>query len=96
MEQKILPTRVLIKPLEEKEKVTQSGIFIPSTVKNPNTTGDVVLIGEKVLEMISPVVLNAGERVVYPPHAFQRVLIKDEEFHLVDCNNIILIYSPEK
>ena len=90
----VLPTKVLVKALEKKEKSTQSGIIIPSSIiKDVNITADVILcgVGTPQIEMS----VKAGERVLFNPHAFQRVIIDDTEYGLIDVRDVLFWFIPE-
>ena len=90
----VLPTKILVKALEKKEKSTQSGIIIPSNIiKDVNITADVILCGKGTPQIEMSV--KAGERVLFNPHAFQRVILDDTEYGLIDVRDVLFFFKPE-
>jgi co-chaperonin GroES (HSP10) len=92
----ILPSKLLCKEVIRKEKII-NGIIIPETAgKDPNISGTVSLIGANVLTLLSParpILLN--DKVLFNPHAPQRVRIDGDDFLLIDCKDILFYTTPE-
>jgi co-chaperonin GroES (HSP10) len=90
----LLPTKILVKKIEKKEKVTTSGIFIPSTVgKDPNISGDVILTGTgtETVQMC----VKEGDRVLFNPHSFQTVRIDEVDYLLLDVRDVLYWFRPD-
>ena len=90
----VLPTKILVKAIEKKEKVTNSGIFIPEVAdKSPNIVGDVILcgVGTPQVEMS----VKAGDRVLFNPHSFQKVRIEEVDYQLLDVRDVLFWFKPE-
>jgi len=88
----ILPTKLLVKPLVVKDKVTKAGILVPGTVRSPDpcTAGEVVLCGEGTPQI--PMCVKVGQTILFPPRGFQQVRILDEDFMLVDLRDVLYYY----
>lgn len=84
---------VLIRPLEN-EKVTSSGIFIPDTAKEKPQIGEVMAIGPGQLTpdgKLSPMVVKAGNQVMYKKWGGNEVKVGSEEWLLVEQKDIMAI-----
>lgn len=78
--------RVLIKP-DEPEKITETGIILPSSsVKRPNT-GLVVALGHLVQEAKCPI--KVGDRVLYLRYSGFDTVINGSTYHLVMANDLV-------
>lgn len=88
---RLLPGKVLLKPIQEKSE-TVGGIIIPKEVLKPKTqAGTVVITGDPLNTM--PMVVSAGDNVLYPPHGFVTVdLREDGEYRLIDQKDILFIW----
>jgi len=59
--------KILVKPLPV-EETSRGGIIIPETVKDAPVQGDVIAVGEGILNRdgeVVPLVISAGNRVLY-------------------------------
>jgi chaperonin GroES len=72
-----LDERVLVKPIEQEEKV--GSIIIPDTAKEKPMTGEVVAVGtdEEIKKL-----LKAGDKVIFGKYAGEEIKI-DGEKHLI-------------
>jgi co-chaperonin GroES (HSP10) len=77
MNQRINPTKLLIKELPKEEKVTQAGIIIPGVVREPSAIGKVIFAGTGTPQI--PMTVSVGDTVLFSPHAIQKVNIPDRE-----------------
>lgn len=84
---------VLIKPLEEETK-TPSGILLPETAKEKPQIGQIMAVGpggvnddgKKV-----PMVVKAGQKVMYKKWGGNEVKVNGEEWLLVEQKDILAI-----
>ncbi len=84
MNVKPIRDRILIKP-EEKDTVTASGIVIPDNVAEKPLKGKVLAVGTgKIAEdgSVVPLVIKAGDTVLFGKFAGQTVKVDDVE-HLI-------------
>lgn len=72
-----LDERVLVKPIEQEEKV--GSIIIPDTAKEKPMTGEVVAVGtdEELKKLI-----KAGDKIIFGKYAGEEIKI-DGEKHLI-------------
>jgi chaperonin GroES len=90
----VLPTKVLCKALVAKEEKTQSGIYIPTVAqKESTTTADVVLTGEGTT--LNPMPVKVGDRILFSPHACQKITLDKTEYLLVDSRDILFYFVPD-
>ena len=90
----LLPTKILVKRIEKKEKVTNSGILIPALAgKDPNIAGDIVLTGAGTEAV--PMCVKEGDRVLFNPHSFQTVRIDDVDYLLLDIRDVLYWFRPD-
>ncbi len=86
--------RVVIRPLEEKEKKVGS-IIIPDTVKERPQIGEVVTLGDDVpkKEGGKPLsqILKVGDKVVYSRYGGTEVKLDNEEFLIVSRGDILAV-----
>jgi co-chaperonin GroES (HSP10) len=81
----ILKTKVLVRPFAVKEK-TSGGIIIPEISRPSQCGGEVILTGDIELQA------KIGNKVLFSPHAFQQVIINEEELMLVDHKDLLFIF----
>ena len=77
-----LNNRVLIKPDENQERVTQGGIILPESKEKP-LTGTIMVGGVNV---------KKGDKVVFSKFGFDEVTIKDTKYYCVNENLILGIF----
>lgn len=80
-----LGERVVVKALETETK-TASGIYIPDSAKEKSNTAKVVAIG--TCEKIE---VKVGETVLYNKFAGTKVELDNEEFLILDINDILAV-----
>jgi len=93
---KIVPLydRVVIKPVEEAEERTPSGIIIPDTAKEKPSEGEVVAVGEgRLLENgeIKPLKVKVGDKVIYSKYAGNDIVIDGEELIILREDDILAV-----
>lgn len=95
MKIKPLGDRVLLKPLEAKEK-TKGGIVLPDTAKEKPQEGKVIAIGRGKLSddgKIQALEVKAGDKVLYGKYAGTEIKVDDEEHLVVKEEDILAIIS---
>jgi co-chaperonin GroES (HSP10) len=89
---KILPSKILIREIKPEvvEKKTSTGIIIPELNKrNPQTSGEVVLVGDSVIAQTTPI--RVGDTVLFTPLAGQKFFIEDSEMILLEASSILYV-----
>ena len=93
---KPLYDRVVVKPIEEVEEKTPSGIIIPDTAKEKPSEGEVIAVGEgRLLEngQIVPLKVKVGDRVVYSKYAGNEFVLDGEDVIILREEDILAIIS---
>ncbi len=93
---KPLYDRVVVKPIEEAEEKTPSGIIIPDTAKEKPSEGEVIAVGEgRLLEngQIVPLKVKVGDRVVYSKYAGNEFVLDGEDVIILREEDILAIIS---
>jgi co-chaperonin GroES (HSP10) len=86
---KVNPTRILVKDIIEEEKVTKTGILLPSAViKAPTMKGKIITRGEGTNDI--KIVFNIGETVLFSPHAGNKLTFEEQEYRLIDVADVLL------
>ena len=89
-EKKVLPTKLLVREPKKEEEKTKSGIIIPEIASRTTCEGVVVLTGGGIPSL--PMSVNAGDNVLYSPHAAVRVKIEGDDFFLLNISDILLYW----
>ena len=91
---KPLADRVIVKPLEEKEK-KRGGIIIPDTAKEKPQEGEVVAVGPGTFsdtgERIAPEV-KKGDKVLYGKYSGTEVTVDGNEYLILRESDILATY----
>lgn len=87
----ILPTKIVVKEIKVEEKKTSSGILLPETRRNPQTSGTILLTGCGTDKQ--PMTLKEGLIALFNPSAAQKFILDDEEFLVLDQVNVLFAYS---
>ena len=85
--------RIVIKMVEA-ETTTASGLVIPDSATEKPSQGDVLAVGTgKIAEdgTIVPMVIQAGDRVLFGQHAGQTVKIEKEEFRILREEDVMAV-----
>lgn len=82
---KPLGERVLLEVPEVKEEKTQSGLFVPDTVKEKPNHAVVVAVGAKVEEV------KEGDKVIYSKFAGTEVKEGDKKYMLMEINDVLAV-----
>lgn len=90
---KPLGDRVVVKPREESESRTASGLVIPDTAKEKPQLGDVVAVGpgdfqdgERV-----PMDITVGDVVVYSKYGGTEVKLEGTEYLILSSRDVLAI-----
>lgn len=90
-----LGDRILVKPLEEVDEKSPSGIIIPDTAqKEKPERGTVVAVGPGKMgddNEIIPVSVKVGDTVMFSKYGYDEVKIDDEEYYIVAESNILAV-----
>jgi chaperonin GroES len=79
-----LDERVLVKPIEQEEKV--GSIIIPDTAKEKPMTGQVIAVGtDEELKKL----LKAGDKVLFGKYAGEEIKINGEKHLIVSRTDIL-------
>lgn len=87
--------RIVVRLLEA-ETVTKSGIVIPDAAAEKPNQGEVLAAGTgKIAEdgTTVPMVVKAGDRVLFSKFAGQSVKIDNEEFHILKEDDVMAIIN---
>ena len=93
MKVKPLDDRILVRPQEAAE-VTAGGIVLPDTAKEKQQRGEVVAVGTgRLLDSgkRSPLVVKAGDKVIYGKYAGSEIKISGEEHQIMRENEVLAI-----
>lgn len=79
-----LDDRVLVKPLEQEEKV--GAIYIPDTAKEKSSMGEIVAVGtdEELKELI-----KVGDKVIYGKYAGEEIKMDGEKHLLISRTDLL-------
>ncbi|MEA3305964.1 MAG: co-chaperone GroES [Candidatus Omnitrophota bacterium] len=93
MDVRPLGDRVLVEPLEAKEK-TKGGIVLPDTAKEKPQEGKIVAAGKgKAGEngKIIPLEIKVGDKILYGKYSGTEVTIDDKEYLIVKEEDILAV-----
>jgi chaperonin GroES len=85
---KPLADRVLVKPAEAEEK-TVGGIIIPDSAKEKPLKGEVIAVGNGTKD--EPMVLKAGDKVLYGKYAGTEIEPDGEKFLIMRQSDVLAI-----
>jgi chaperonin GroES len=93
MDLKPLGDRIVVKPKEEDESRTQSGLVIPDTAKEKPQLGEVIAVGpgeyqdgERV-----PMDVSVGDLVFYSKYGGTEVKVEGEDFLILSARDVLAI-----
>ena len=88
-----LGDRILLKPLQAKEK-SKGGIVLPDTAKEKPQEAKVVAVGKgKISEegKVTPLEVKKGDKVLYGKYSGTEIMVEDEEHIIVREDDILAI-----
>ncbi len=83
---KPLGARLVVKPIDEPEQ-TSAGLYLPETAKEKSMEGEVVAVGKLDEEFK----VNVGDRVIYQKFAGNKIILDDEEYLILDQNDVLAV-----
>ncbi|MCL1594672.1 MAG: co-chaperone GroES [Actinomycetia bacterium] len=93
MNLKPLGDRIVVKPQDDQESTTASGLVIPDTAKEKPQLGDVVAVGPgefKDGERI-PVDVNVGDVVFYSKYGGTEVKHNGEDYLILSSRDVLAV-----
>lgn len=93
MDLKPLGDRIVVKPKEEDESRTTSGLVIPDTAKEKPQLGEVVAVGPgeyKDGERV-PVDVSSGDLVFYSKYGGTEVKYENEDYLILSSRDVLAI-----
>ena len=93
MKVKPLGDRVLVKPLEAKEK-TKGGIVIPDTAKEKPQEAEVIAVGEGKRTddgKVIPLNVKVKDKVLYGKYSGTEITVDDQEYLIIREEDILAI-----
>ena len=90
-----LQDRLLLKPIEGKEK-TAGGLFIPDTAKEKPQEGVVVAAGKGKVQdngRITPLDVKVGDRVLYGKYSGNEVTLAGEKHVILREEDVLAVLS---
>jgi chaperonin GroES len=84
----------VVKPVEEAEERTPSGIIIPDTAKEKPSEGEVIAVGEgRLLENgeLKPLKVKVGDKVIYSKYAGNEFVVDGEDLIVLREDDILAI-----
>jgi chaperonin GroES len=82
-----LGSRVLLKPEEETESRTSSGLYIPETAKEKPQTGFIVAVGDEEED----IKVKVGQKVLFPKYTGTEIKLDGEDHLIMDADDILAI-----
>jgi chaperonin GroES len=82
-----LGSRVLVRPDNEVDSRTSSGLYIPETAKEKPQTGEVIAIGEDDEE----IKVKVGQKVLYPKYTGTEIKLEGVDHIIMDADDILAI-----
>jgi chaperonin GroES len=88
-----LGDRVVVKPREENEVRTASGLVIPDTAKEKPQLGDVLAVGPGDFQdgQRVPMDVKAGDVVVYSKYGGTEVKFEGEEYLILSARDVLAV-----
>ena len=86
--------RVLVKPIEKEEEITESGIFIPDTVKERPNEATVIAVGEgKLLQdgTYLPALIKIGDKIRFVQNAGLPFKHDGEDYLLMETHHVLAV-----
>jgi len=90
-----LGDRVVVKPKDEDESTTSSGLVIPDTAKEKPQLGEVLAVGPGEFqdgERI-PMDVNVGDLVFYSKYGGTEVKVEGEEYLVLSSRDVLAVLS---
>lgn len=82
-----LGSRVLVRPDNEAESRTSSGLYIPETAKEKPQTGEVIAVGDDDEE----IKVKVGQKILYPKYTGTEIKLDGVDHIIMDADDILAI-----
>ena len=95
MNLKPLGDRIIVKPQDEEESLTPSGLVIPDTAKEKPQLGEVLAVGPgefKDGERI-PMDVKVGDVVFYSKYGGTEVKVESEDYLILSARDVLAILA---
>jgi|TARA_Y100000590_G_scaffold404651_1_gene492354 chaperonin GroES len=89
-----LGDRVVVRPLDEEDMKTPSGIYIPDTAKEKPQEGEVVAVGPGEINEKgdrTEIDVKSGDKVVYSKYGGTEIKIEGVEYLILSSRDILAI-----
>ena len=87
-----LGDRVVVRPLDEEDMKTPSGIYIPDTAKEKPQEGEVVAVGPGELNEKGDRIeidVNKGDKVIYSKYGGTEIKVEGTEYLILSSRDIL-------
>lgn len=93
MELKPLGDRIIVKPKEDDNSTTPSGLVIPDTAKEKPQLGDVIAVGPGEFQDGDrvPVDVEKGDIVVYSKYGGTELKFEGQEFLILSARDVLAV-----
>ncbi|MFH1331411.1 MAG: co-chaperone GroES [Actinomycetota bacterium] len=90
-----LGDRVVVKPKEDLEARTKSGLVIPDTAKEKPQLGEVLAVGPGEYQEGKriPLDVKVGDKVVYSKYGGTEVKLEHEEYLILSSRDLLAVVS---
>jgi chaperonin GroES len=90
-----LGDRVVVKPKEDLEARTKSGLVIPDTAKEKPQLGEVLAVGPGEYQDGKRIALDVkvGDKVVYSKYGGTEVKLEGEEYLILSSRDLLAVVS---
>ena len=90
-----LGDRVLVKPVSEDEKKSESGIIIPETIdKEKPQQGKVIAVGQGRITddgKVLPVNVKKGDTIIFSKYGPDEIKVDGEEYYILSESSILAV-----
>ena len=92
-----LGDRVVVKPKEDLEARTKSGLVIPDTAKEKPQLGEVLAVGPGEYQEGKriPLDVKVGDKVVYSKYGGTEVKLEDEEYLILSSRDLLAVVKAK-
>jgi len=90
-----LGDRVVVKPKEDLEARTKSGLVIPDTAKEKPQLGEVLAVGPGEYQdgKRIPLDVKVGDKVVYSKYGGTEVKLENEEYLILSSRDLLAVVA---
>ncbi len=90
-----LGDRVIVKPKEDLEARTKSGLVIPDTAKEKPQLGEVLAVGPGEYQEGKriPLDVKVGDKVVYSKYGGTEVKLEHEEYLILSARDLLAVVA---